>query len=45
MYRVASVNELYADLDRIRSSKPLLYPGIEDSPYFIDTTSLRRKAD
>jgi hypothetical protein len=45
MVRVATVNELYAALDHMRETKPLLYPGLQDSPYFIDTSIPPRPAD
>lgn len=37
MYRVASVEELHAALDKMRAERKLLHPRLEDSPYFIDT--------
>jgi hypothetical protein len=36
--RVASVNQLYAELDQMRNTKPLLHLGLDESPYFIDTS-------
>lgn len=45
MVRVATVNELYAELDQMRNTKPLLYPGLRESPYFIDTSYPPRKSD
>lgn len=43
--RVPSVNQLHAELDHMRRTRPLLSIGLEDSPYFIDTSVAPRPVE